>query len=184
MTDLMPERTAPSESEPVYFPDETTPLRGVDLAKFTLTIIETMPEGWHQSSWRVSSDATRCGAKMCFAGHAADLAGGVWAFDANDDTRNNYMLAEPDDDPVHVFSVRDHGEDLAVIEVHHRAARLLELDEDGSGIGHNLFQGDNSLASLKGAVEEFERTGSITSWCWNCEQHATACTCSTTGDDE
>lgn len=61
----------------------------------TLGYIEENPHTWTQSAWRalpvdeatgkaMIQESTRCGANLCFAGHAAMLTGAKWAVSKDD----------------------------------------------------------------------------------------------------
>lgn len=110
------------------------------LLRQTLEQIETHPETWEQGSYR-------CGTGMCFAGWAAELAGGHWLA-GPDDAGNSYLIAEPDDGEG-AFIIRRSGE--AVVDAHVRAQRILGLTWSQA---EDLFDGSNTLLVLRQHVAE------------------------------
>lgn len=105
-----------------------------DLLRRTLTHIETHPDTWDQRAWR-------CGTTMCFAGHAATLAGGQWA----DGPYAAYLHAEQDDPADRVIL---HG-GLRLIYAQDRAQHVLGLDDVQAAA---LFASDNTLDALQAIV--------------------------------
>ncbi|MGW5259617.1 hypothetical protein ACWEQG_01500 [Microbispora sp. NPDC004025] len=112
----------------------------------TLAHIEALPnlEGWQQGSYR-------CESGMCFAGWRCDLSGGQWATGI-DDMRT---VRFPDHEPWFAASclVAEPGDTyvaeldgVRVTPAHHRAARLLGLNE---GQAAELFDGVNDLGDLR-----------------------------------
>lgn len=102
----------------------------IELLDQTMAHIEAHPREWHQRHWR-------CGTGMCFAGHAATLAGGQWVT-GPDDFMSEYLAGD---------SVGD--VEWAPV----RAARLLGLDEDQSDY---LFAGSNTIEDLRRIVAELK----------------------------
>lgn len=146
MTDLMPERTAPSESEAIP-EDPNTPLRGVALLQATLLHIQSFPEKWYQGDYRCSSG-------LCAAGTAGVLAGGRWVNSNPRGEANGFMVAEEDDDPD--FVTTRNGQPM--IHVGNRARRVLGL---GFYQSLELFSGGNTLEDLEGYVLEYTERGTI-----------------------
>lgn len=74
----------------IYTPRKPGDLN-IPLLVETLAQIEMAPNTWQQSDWRALSydengqptvqEGTRCGANLCFAGHAAMIASGQWLVD-------------------------------------------------------------------------------------------------------
>lgn len=106
----------------------------VKLLRTTLAHIEAEPEKWDQKDWR-------CGTGMCFAGWAATLAGGKWAY-GPDETGRDMLAAEPEDDEL--------SRRLGTIQAADRAQRLLGLNEWDAD---ELFDGGNDLDDLRRIVE-------------------------------
>jgi len=114
-------------------------LRGAALAYATLDHIEAHPRSWHQGEWR-------CRSGMCFAGHAAVLAGGRWA-DVLGTVHDTMMLAEDGD----LAGVR-RVDGTPVVAVGRRAARLLGIDGETAG---DIFHADNTFDDLREKVERY-----------------------------
>lgn len=75
----------------IYIPRKPGDLN-IPLLVETLAQIELAPHTWQQSDWRAPvyndkegvyevQEGTRCGANLCFAGHAAMIASGQWLID-------------------------------------------------------------------------------------------------------
>jgi hypothetical protein len=119
------------------------------LAYRTLDQIEAHPETWKQHVWR-------CDTGMCFAGWAAELAGGTWI---NSGFRPiPYMVAEGSDDPRHTRELdNSHGRAWETeyrgkyIHVPVRAQALLGLDDNEMC---RLFDGHNDLPMLRSLVAD------------------------------
>lgn len=109
----------------------------VTLLRKTLEHIKAHPEAWDQADWR-----TVCGTAMCFAGHAATIAGGTWQ-----SNQISYLDAVPEDDADKV----GHLPSGRVIHVSARAQRDLGLTDDQA---HRLFHGANTLPTLEYIVED------------------------------
>src|SRR4051812_40565249 len=65
-------------------------IRNKELLQRTIDYIEAHPEEWDQTEWR-------CGTSMCFAGHAAILAGCEW----RDETGSFVLLPDMEDRQYH-----------------------------------------------------------------------------------
>lgn len=104
----------------------------VPLLRKVLEHIEAHPEEWDQGTWR-------CETAMCFAGHAADIAGAQWV------GKGKYLLADPDIDPPE--KIRSTG----VTTASARAVQVLGITwEQANG----LFVGSNTLDDLRRIVGE------------------------------
>ncbi len=92
----------------IYTPRQAGDIN-IPLLVETLSHIEYFPETWEQSDWRALvydyqtssynlQNKTRCGANMCFAGHAAMVAGGKWLLDKKrlEDLQKIKMLNDTD----------------------------------------------------------------------------------------
>lgn len=100
-----------------------------DLLHRTLAAIEANPDDWNQGDWR-----------KCFAGKAAELAGGQWV----DATGNELVLEREDPD-----WCRDLGETFSGT----RAYRVLGLRDADEGT-RGLFVSTNTLDDLRRIVGE------------------------------
>ncbi len=98
---------------------------------------------WHQGSYR-------CGSGMCLAGWTAQLAGGQWAFPADNDF-SEYMMANDDD----AAAACDNLDGKHVVFVSNRAQELLGLDDYQA---EELFSGFNDLGDIKRLRNEFAET--------------------------
>jgi hypothetical protein len=112
---------------------QNNPTPNVALLKQTLAHIEAHPDEWQQTTYR-------CGTGMCFAGHAATLAGGAWM---SSNPLDDYMVAEDADDPIQVLDKEIH--------VKHRAERVLGLAWHQAD---RLFAPGNDLDLLRLLVAE------------------------------
>jgi hypothetical protein len=121
---------------------QSNPKPNVELLKRTLAHIEAHPGEWDQKYYR-------CGTGTCFAGHAALLAGGQWAFESDHD---EHMVADDADDPMYVFD----GE----IHVSNRAERVLGL---ASPQADELFESYNSLDDLRRIIARLCESAEATS---------------------
>jgi hypothetical protein len=108
----------------------------VELLRATLEYVESHPDEWHQRHWR-------CDTAMCFAGHAAVLAGGVWV--DSYPYEDEYMVAEDADDDSFL-----QGPD-GNIHVEYRAQRVLGLDAEQAD---RLFSSFNDLDQIRAIVAE------------------------------
>lgn len=104
----------------------------IPLLRRTLDHIRAHPEEWRQGYWR-------CGTTMCFAGHAAFLAGGEWFHP--EDPMCSYMVAQPGE----VTYLR------GAVRVEDRARRVLGLTE---GQADELFAGINTLGEIETLIDE------------------------------
>lgn len=109
-------------------------MANIPLLLKTLDHIRGNPEEWFQATWR-------CHTGLCFAGHAAVLAGATWVVADDEDEENpQYELVQyPDGSAVAV----DYAEAFAI--------RALDIDDDQA---YRLFQWDNSIAVLEQVVTE------------------------------
>lgn len=105
------------------------------LLRKTLEHIEHHPEEWKQDRWR-------CGSGMCFAGHAATIAGGRFLADTD------LLVAEDDDPPEDVGQFCNGHRCVAVGD---RAERVLGLTFDDRD---RLFDSANTLDDLRCIVGE------------------------------
>lgn len=116
----------------------------VVLRHAALDAIRANPNGWDQSAWR-------CETGMCFAGHVAQLAGGVFPYDAND-FRLTRVDPNPDAAPVAhsqiVVSPEGLSSPIAIF-----ARKMLKLD---SGQADALFGGGNDLDDLEAMVDKLD----------------------------
>jgi hypothetical protein len=106
----------------------------IPLARKTFEFIEAHPEEWEQSEWI-------CETGMCYAGHAAHIAGAD--------------LAEPS------FAAKAWGPDGDGIHISDYAQTVLGL---GDGEATRMFFSENSLADLRGMVDDLETKGHLAAW--------------------
>jgi len=109
----------------------------IRLAQQTLATIEANPKEWSQVNWR-------CETGMCFAGHAAMLAGREWA-----EPENSFsdVVVDNKSNP-HAWSHND-DEDVYVVHVREAAREALGLDDIEA---FRLFAADNTLDDLRAYV--------------------------------
>lgn len=116
-----------------------------ELRHATLDAIRANPEHWDQSAWR-------CDTGMCFAGWAAQLAGGVFPYDDNDD-RTDIVYGGEEPRAGIVTSPTGQLETISVF-----AQDRLGLTDDEADI---LFYGDNDLYDLTELVRRLDAGESI-----------------------
>lgn len=126
----------------------------VGLLKETLAHIEANPQEWEQGAWR-------CKTGMCFAGHAAALAGGQWLFpnaeELDEDGLGGDAMVAMVPTPAEIadgYTQLYEDEKRAPVEVifaADRARRVLGLT---SGERSRLFAGNNTLTDLRRIVAE------------------------------
>lgn len=123
-----------------------------ELLERTLRAVEEHPERHDQDEWRYRPDCDRegqrrdCQTVMCFAGWAAELAGGFWADEVMiPGVSEALLLAEPGDENVHVT----HGR--RVVHVRDRAQRVLGLTSEQA---HDLFEHTYDLREVREYVHE------------------------------
>jgi len=115
----------------------------VELLDRTLAHVEAHESEWNQANWR-------CRSGMCFAGWAATIDGGKWAFPEtamwDEGTDPRACLVPVDDDP--------EGEVVdGVVHVENRAPRVLGLTYEQSD---DLFFELNTLDDLRRIVAEIK----------------------------
>lgn len=110
----------------------------VVLLRQTLEQIETHPETWYQNAYR-------CNTGMCFAGWAAELAGGKW-LSSPGGAVSDLLIAEPDDGEDALYRG-----DVLSIDASARAKRVLGIDEDQA---EDLFAAGNDLDELREIVTD------------------------------
>lgn len=110
------------------------------LLRRTLARIRGNPYSWNQAIYRMVSPARPEWMVGCYATWACELAGGIWSGLV-------CLAAEPADDPRHVFRVGD----VDVIDIDHRARRVLGLSHDQAD---DLFHPSNNLHYIEQAVRE------------------------------
>ncbi|WP_084963292.1 hypothetical protein [Thermoactinospora rubra] len=115
------------------------------LLRATLAHIEAHPETWNQKVYR-------CKSGMCFAGWAAELAGGRWITQDPTAPFSLYLAADRDDDPDYVREFPLVGR---VIDVDDRARQVLGLDDDQAD---ELFSADNGIDDIRRIVGELINT--------------------------
>lgn len=98
------------------------------------------PDAWEQGDYR-------CGSGKCFAGWAAQLAGGEWAFGPHEGG-SNYLLAEPREERTLT------REGKQVVSAHARARRILGLNPDQA---YDLFDGRNNLKDIRKAIDSIKK---------------------------
>ena len=114
----------------------------VKLLRKTLEHIKVHEDGWEQGDWR-------CQAGMCFAGWAAQLAGGQWLNKhATNRYSDTYLLAKQVDGE----DIFEHM-DFKVVQASNRAQRVLGLSWDQR---HELFKSSNELEDLERIVSRIE----------------------------
>ena len=115
-------------------------MANVDLLRRTLAHIEANPEIWNQEDYR-------CGSGLCFAGWAAQLAGGRWYTADPNHRLAQFLVSEPADGNSELRGREFFG--VRVSTVHPRAQRLLDLDDEDA---EALFHPDNTIEDLRGFV--------------------------------
>jgi len=111
----------------------------VQLLKQILAHIEANPGEWDQTWYR-------CDTGMCFAGWAAQLAGGKWYTDSRDDKSGSYLIAEDGDD---LHTINQFVANVPVVFASVRAMRVLGLTASQA---EELFAGGNRLPDLRRIV--------------------------------
>lgn len=111
----------------------------VKLLNRTLKQVEKHPETWDQTMWR-------CKTGMCFAGWAAQLSGGGWAFGPKS-AYSDQLLANGSDHPSEIHRIR--GKDC--VTAASRARRLLGITQYESS---QLFSAGNELEQVRQWVRE------------------------------
>lgn len=126
-----------------------------ELIKNTMELIKATPEVHHQANWVNTSAASPCGTVMCFAGHAAVLAGAEipdpkkhqisdWYVGTNGEYRNwtqAYEMKASENTPVATFA------------------------KDAMGVSHReadyMFEPERQVSELELAVAELVEHGQI-----------------------
>lgn len=158
----------------------------------TLGYIEENPHTWTQSAWRalpvdhatgkaMIQESTRCGANLCFAGHAAMLTGAKWEVSKPDLVK--VFQKYPDIADTDTYNEHKHNLDraLAIVKTPESMMELADEDEGEIGVAkhpitgeeirgltaggwariklglserqaHELFDGENSLNVLRSYV--------------------------------
>jgi hypothetical protein len=125
----------------------------IELLEETYRFIEANPQHWNQRSWR-------CKTGMCFAGWAAELAGGEWLLDARKaftydsdtvDMAGDYLVPAEGDVKRYKRTLVVEGETLEGTHVEDRAARVLGLNYEES---EALFDGSNDLEDLRRVIDD------------------------------
>lgn len=127
-----------------------------ELLKNTMALIKYKPETHNQSTWVTMDDSSPCGTTMCFAGHAAVLAGA----EIPDPTK--HLVAD--------WYIRK--SDLAYLNYQAAAGTSMserksvrEFAKDNLGIidmeANYLFDGDRTVEEIELAVQELLEYGSI-----------------------
>jgi len=142
-----------------------------DLALDVWYQITRHPETHYQPSYR-------CGAGMCVAGWAAQLAGGRWLCDDLNSEWRTMLRAEPGDVPGRISDLslltdasieresfildsfhRGPGECVTfnapvipVVDAYERARRLLELDDEAA---ERLFDGSNGVGRIRELLTQY-----------------------------
>jgi hypothetical protein len=109
----------------------------IELLEQTLETIKANPKHWDQGVWR-------CSTGMCFAGWAAQLAGGQWVDDSSDS-----LVPEVGDVT---------GAWTRPVSAEERAMRVLEIEEEDADW---LFAGCNTLEMIEGYVLQLKVDGHI-----------------------
>jgi hypothetical protein len=118
----------------------------VPLLEKTLQAIKDNPKEWDQADWR-------CRSGMCFAGHAAQLAGGHWLNPvATGAAYDSYLVADPDVDDED--DINNHPYYGPLVSAGVRARKVLGLRQ---GNTYGLFAGSNTLQDLEGIVADIVR---------------------------
>ncbi len=119
---------------------------------------------WHQLSFRVLIGVGACGTALCLAGYVCDLTGGRWLLTEGSNGQrlidgevmhlggtypSHYLLADPDDAPIHVETHTYGDKEFRVVTAEYRAARLLGLGVDGVTDHGDLFAGHNTYERLE-----------------------------------
>lgn len=126
-----------------------------ELLQDTLNLIKARPETHNQSNWVIANPASPCGTTMCFAGHAAVLAG-----------------AETPDPKKHVISDWYVGKDGQYVNYgeacglgYHETKGVALFAQNALGLSSEyadyLFHASISRERLEEAVEELITTGSL-----------------------
>ena len=133
--------------------------KNIKLLQDTLAFIQANPDKHSQGDW-VDPATEACETTMCFAGHAAILAGGtfdrdifgeLWEWNVDQET-GQHVRAEDD---------WDDGLPDGVVHVADFAQRKLGLTRDERAY---LFAGNRSRGEIEEAVEKFSEGKSIE---WN-----------------
>lgn len=136
-------------------------MKNVKLLKDTLDWIKFNPKTHDQGNWG-HYDEEACETTMCFAGHAAILAGGTfnkdiyreedeWHVDKETGKHVETQYREYDDDN-DTWDYDDSDLVDGIVHVADFAARVLGLSDDERTY---LFSGSRSLAEIEEAVEKF-----------------------------
>jgi hypothetical protein len=150
-------------------------LTGGALAQEVLTLIEENTARWEQGSWRVDNGPAdeavcttpissieayaedplnpACTTSFCFAGFVGAVKGVKWA-------KNNIHedIGDPDRCDCKGFCCIDPEHQMSIGIYARRVLGLEEYDAD------KLFNGDNSLSTLQGYVEDIVQHGEILSY--------------------
>jgi hypothetical protein len=128
----------------------------VPLLKATMAIIDMKPEEHDQSNWVEVTEESPCGTTMCFAGHAAVLAGAEIPNPKKHDIRGWYL----DKQLNYLNSETGYYNDEART-VGSFSMEQLGIDERTANY---LFDATLSTAGLRHAVDELIEFGEIRTW--------------------
>lgn len=129
-----------------------------ELAKSTMAAIKAQPEKHDQDYWVTVNDDSPCGTTMCFAGHAAVLAG------AEIPDPKKHLIADwyvGPDGAYHNWKDAEAGRVPGAIQVKFFAQNALGITSDERDF---MFADYRTVEELEVAVEELVEHGAIQTW--------------------
>jgi|SRR5687768_6894074 len=130
----------------------------VELLKETLEIIEKNPQNYDQSNWVRKDSNNVCGTAMCFAGHAAVLAGAEVPDPKKHNINDWYIMEDENKSYLNYMQYDALYGDANAISVRTFATEALGIRWEEADY---LFDGDRSLDEIRYAVNELVETGEL-----------------------
>ena len=143
-----------------FFGPDYVPVVNIDLLQNVLIHIETYPEFWYQSAWRINGDAVNrnCNTAFCFAGWAAQFTNVDWYSSSTDIssvrvfTPPSYNLNLPFDEQM----INKFEESAAVIKINDELVAVEDYAQMILGLtdkqARKLFAGDNSISKIRETI--------------------------------
>lgn len=134
----------------------------LELLNDTLKVIKLNPELHGQSTWVSKAEHTTCGTTMCFAGHAAVLAGAEIP-DPKKHTIDDWFVAKDENNSYLNMSQVYYANDAVPNQhVQDFATKALGISSEERDY---LFEADRTMDEIELAVQELNETGEIqTMW--------------------
>jgi hypothetical protein len=155
-------------------------MKNVQLLNDTMNWIKAHPELHRQSDWVQPYDANgeACGTSMCFAGHAAMLAGATFDPEIFNKLEEWNVDAESGK---HVDSTEYYNEEMDEYDLPDGTVHVSDFARDALGLNSDerafLFAGHRSVQELEDAVDllsngyTYEYSATAFDWIWKKEEN-------------